>query len=117
MTQIQLWNKALSDLDIKAIARCESNGVNSGIKVSWQLQSNWILSNGSTTEVDLNELCSRSPLHNQLIWLEPIGQTVMAEYCEKVNGKMPDLSNLEEDIQNAVDIFTAVDPEEEEFRR
>ena len=46
----------------------------------------WLLSNGTVTDVAIEYLCQVSPLQDQLVWLEPVSYTVFADYCHKIKG-------------------------------
>ena len=49
-------------------------------------EEEWKLNNGLLTDVTFENLCKKSPLQDQLVWLEPVSYDVLSEYCQKVKG-------------------------------
>ena len=110
VTQIGLWSKALDLSDIKDLAECVTSNVQtSDLKISWNLQSNWILKNARVSQIsDISLLCQRSPLLGQLIWLAPVGQLRISEICRRVEGILPDWRNASGANTLAIKLFKSV---------
>ena len=118
VSQVQMWNIALNNEEIKKLASCTVENVESNqLVVQWGNNlEGWESKNVNLTDFnDLSQLCTRSPLLDRLIWLKHVSYNQIFDICYKVDGKMP-LVNSDKDhskIQNltsqVLEIFKATE--------
>ena len=103
VSQVQMWKSALTPYEIKNLATCQTENVQSNQEiVQWNNLDSWEISNANTTDLKLEALCTKSLLLDRMLWLKHISYDQMFEICNKVEGKLPIINSINDNnsIQN-----------------
>ena len=113
LSQVELWTSKLDTATISALAKCEQETAFAQSRVvTWNgLLDEWSI-NGENTSKPLSSLCKPRILQDHLIWAEPVTYQQIFEYCQRLDGTLPEINgNLEEIHADTLEQFVNTEPE------
>ena len=94
LSQVELWSIQLDSATIAALANCEQETafVQSRV-VAWnRTLDEWSIKNVEKSSMQLESLCKPRILQDYLIWAEPVTYQQISDYCRRLDGILPEIS-------------------------
>ncbi|TRY67315.1 hypothetical protein TCAL_11764 [Tigriopus californicus] len=99
LTEFNLWNYALSPINISTMASC--NSPEQGNVVQWFSLPQWNLSNVDLTLQDSTKLCAMNPLQNMFVIEDKVSNIELKRSCDVLNGKI-DVPMTQNDLETSL---------------
>ncbi len=102
LTQVEVWNSALSSEEILDIANCSNESTREVDKiVDWSQEDLWLQNGVNFSQIeDLASLCQQeNEVLTKLAWLERANFNNFKALCDAVDGKIPEISQNAQEAQ------------------
>ena len=105
ISQVELWDTALTSSEISLIADCKQASVRPNNRlVTWDSNA-WIAVKSEFEDEPLESFCTRNPIANTFFWPNKIPYIKMSRLCKINNARMPTIKSKSE-TRSSHDFYT-----------
>ena len=105
ISQVELWDTALTSSEISLIADCKQASVRPNNRlVTWDSNA-WIAVKSEFEDEPLESFCTRNPIANTFFWPSKIPYIKMSTLCKINNARMPTVKSKSE-TRSSHDFYT-----------